>query len=405
VQTHRATVIALLLTTLSFIGPATARDWIIKADGSGDAPTIQAGIDSALVGDSVILEADTYAGPGNRDINFGGKAIIVTGVSAVSTTIDCGSVTAGFTFNSGEGGVSTLTKVTIRNANASGGDGGGIVIQDASPTVTNCVIESCNAGNGAGIYVWQSTAATSPVIRFNQITGNAATAWGGGIWVRGPATPTIDGNTVSGNSAANGAGIAVTESDAAPVITGNIVHDNTASAMGGGFWAFDTRAGLLTLSGNIFYGNGAPDGGGLYLERTNGAVVNTNTVAENSATNLGSGLFLTNTSVTIFTTIVAFNTGAQAVYCFNPSPKLDCCLIWNPGVDDTYACQGINPIAEDPQFCGSAGSHNYLVQSDSKALAANNGPACGLQIGALGQGCTTTPVESTSWGAIKAIYE
>jgi len=302
----------VLLAMVSFIGPAAARDWIIKADGSGDAPTIQAGIDSALAGDNVVIEADTYTGPGNRDINFGGKAITVTGVTAVSTIVDCSSVTTGFTFNSGEGTGSILTRVTIRNAGVTGGDGGGIIIQDASPTVTDCIIEGCNAGNGGGIYVWQSTVATSPVIQFNHITGNTAAAWGGGIWVRGAASPTIDGNTVSGNSAANGAGIAVTESDAAPTITGNTVHDNTASAMGGGFWAFDTRAGALTLSGNVFYGNSAPVGGGLYFERTNGAAVNTNTVTENSATNLGSEIFMTNTSVTINTTIVAFNTGAQA---------------------------------------------------------------------------------------------
>ena len=40
--------------------PASARTWYIKLDGSGDAPTIQAGIDSAAVGDSVILEGGTW---------------------------------------------------------------------------------------------------------------------------------------------------------------------------------------------------------------------------------------------------------------------------------------------------------------------------------------------------------
>lgn len=33
--------------------------WLICKDGSGDAPTIQAGIDSAADGDSVVLEGGT----------------------------------------------------------------------------------------------------------------------------------------------------------------------------------------------------------------------------------------------------------------------------------------------------------------------------------------------------------
>ena len=47
---------SLLLTAT----PSLARTWYITPDGTGDAPTIQAGVDSSAAGDTVEVACGTY---------------------------------------------------------------------------------------------------------------------------------------------------------------------------------------------------------------------------------------------------------------------------------------------------------------------------------------------------------
>ena len=54
-------VCSVCLTLLLLLAPPLfARTWYIKADGSGDAPTIEAGMDSASAGDIVLVGQGTY---------------------------------------------------------------------------------------------------------------------------------------------------------------------------------------------------------------------------------------------------------------------------------------------------------------------------------------------------------
>ena len=88
-----------------------------------DQPTIQAGIDAAVNGDTVLVAAGVYTGDGNRDMDFGGKLIVVKSeLGSAVTTINCegteterhrafrfgnsedrSAVVDGFTFTNGTG--------------------------------------------------------------------------------------------------------------------------------------------------------------------------------------------------------------------------------------------------------------------------------------------------------------
>ncbi|MGA1870193.1 MAG: hypothetical protein ACMUJM_16775 [bacterium] len=52
--------------------------------------SIQAAINEASNGDTILVAEGTYTGKGNRDIDFGGKAIILRSISGPEhTIIDC----------------------------------------------------------------------------------------------------------------------------------------------------------------------------------------------------------------------------------------------------------------------------------------------------------------------------
>ena len=109
----------LYLLFLAVVCPAATGEIIyVDDDGSADFDTIQAVIDDANDGDTVLVAAGTYTGDGNRDIDFAGKAITVKSENGPQTCIiDCqGSEDdphRGFYFHSGEEANSVIEGFTI----------------------------------------------------------------------------------------------------------------------------------------------------------------------------------------------------------------------------------------------------------------------------------------------------
>ena len=110
-----------------------------------EQPTIQTGIDASVQGDTVLVAEGTYTGTGNKNLDYGGRAITVLSENGPEyTIIDCENSGRGFCFDSGEDSFARLEGFTICHGNV-GNVGGGIRCYDSSPIITNCTVSNNTA--------------------------------------------------------------------------------------------------------------------------------------------------------------------------------------------------------------------------------------------------------------------
>jgi len=201
-----------------------------------DAATIQAGIDAASEGDSVLVSSGTYI----ENVDFSGKNVVVYSVSGPdSTIIDGGGLGTTVTFVNQEE-TAVLDGFTITNGRGWRNDlhhfiGGGILCRNAStPTLKNLIVEGnfCTGDTSMGgglMFSYGSDALVEDVI----IRDNAAD-YGGGLLAY-EANPTLRRVEVyDNNGRTTGGGIALWESDS--YLQNVSVHHNRATYLGAGVW-------------------------------------------------------------------------------------------------------------------------------------------------------------------------
>lgn len=301
-----------------------------------DSATIQAGIDGAEPGDTVLVADGTYTGPGNADIGFSGKNIVLVSENgAENTIVDCNAGPSNahwaFYLNSGEDSTAVIDGFTITNAFTD--EDGAILLNESSPAVRNCIIKE------------------------NDCTG-----------IR------IQGN------------------DSHPVIAGCIIQSNSLHGIELSDVLFPMAS--LTMTNTVIYGNGLH--GILMHSPANVIMTNCTFVANGQAgfmmegdpPKAGDKADLTRV---VSNCLSAYNQGAGFKRVFIDTPFSFSCnnAFGNDGGDyvyvAAYAGDANNNIAQPPVFCDRFAS-DFRIHESSPCAPANN--TCGVLIGALGVGCS-----------------
>ncbi len=327
---------ALLLATLasSFLtGQAAAT--IIHVPS--DRPNLQAGIDAALPGDTVLVADGTYTGPGNRDIDFGGRDVVLRSVNGPqATTIDCQGTDLephrGFAFHSSESSAATVEGFTIQNGYAH---------------------------------------------------------LGGAILCSNGSSPTIAGNVIIDNQDPNGGGGGICCNSSDPILVGNVLLRNTADD-GGAISLINSSA---TISYNVMARNNTPNEGGALSMFGSSPTMESNTIVCNTAGYGGGGMFLYNSSPTLVDCIVSFNHGVGGILCSasgtNNNPELFCCNVFGNEMGDWTGCIAGQAVINDnfsldPVFCDTF-LNDFHLYGTSPCAPSNN--SCGVLVGALDVDC------------------
>ena len=284
-------------------------------------PTIQAGMDAANTGDTVLVADGTYTGEGNLFLSFAGKAIVVKSENGPENCIiDCVDSTEAEVFQliNGETRESIVEGFKIINGGLI------IIIENSSPTIKNNIFENDTCGVYCGensnplienniisqsyrygIYCYKSF----PVIRGNHIKDNLRL----GIYCGTDSNPVIDNNIILRNEQS---GIMCYNS--LGIIQNNIITENVCNGI---YCSVNSDP---NINNNVVSKNEYP---GIYCGENCNPVIENNIISQNFM----SGIYCYNSEAIIKDNSITQNKQNGIYYKENSSP-----LIENNIISESY---------------------------------------------------------------------
>lgn len=389
--------------------------------------TIQPAIDLAVAGDTVLINAGTFVGDGNRDLTTQGKAIVVRAASGLGTVTIApfGSVSSkhrGFVFRNHETAATVVEGLRIYRGYApldvdTVGYGGGMLCDSgSSPTIRDCIFDTCTSGHrGGAVACLHGSQPYFLRVRFqrNAVAANSYAVGTGGAVYCSSSSPSFDHCSFDRNSAGRGGAMYCITSS--PELLNCMMVRNRAR---GGMVLFDVYEGVggacylvqsspLFMSTSINFNsavnavNQPGEGGAIAMFNLSSPDFVSCTIDGNEALNLdathpgqGGGLYISGQSDATLNKVIISNTksGAAVYFLDAPSSADATCsdLYGNAGGDwtgDLANQEGkFGNVSLDPLFCDSTADSLGLLDL-SPCSAAHS--VCGDLIGAMSVACQT----------------
>ncbi|MBH49833.1 MAG: hypothetical protein CMG69_03670 [Candidatus Marinimicrobia bacterium] len=320
----------IAMETTWFVSP-TGSDASGTGEESNPFGSIQYAINMANEGDTVILLPGIY---NEHTISFEGKNINVG--SLYHTTADTSYIEGTIIDGSGESCVFYFTGNETRDALLIGltiqnglgcvyGQGGGVYIEQSSPTLDHLIIQNNIATtSGGGVLV---NIGSDPLLKNLTIRNNIFYMNGGGISISG-ASAEIENCKIYNNSSMEdySAGGGISFSGSNGTISGSTISDNIAES-GGGIYC---SASSPSVEQTIIKSNNADYGGGINCRENSSPALSYLTIKNNIA-NQGGGLRFRDNSNAFIQYSQIFNNSASyyggGIYSNNADPNITQCVI------------------------------------------------------------------------------
>ena len=391
---------AIIFMVLLCLGsPIMAETFNVPAD----VASIGAALDMAQAGDLVLVACGFYF---EHDLVMkSGVTLASNTAGAYCATIDAQGLGRVIVCNDVDA-TASISGFTIKGG-SSAAEGGGIYLNNSSPTIENCIIKNNSALTGGGMACVNGS---SPRISWSNFTSNSSDAAGGGISLDASAPEFYD--CIVDNNLAGDVGGGIRAFDSSFSLTHSNINENNSLGSGAGIrlsGGSDAALSLVTIFGNYAGDNG----GGIEID-SSAPTITSCSIVENACSGSGAGLAIHAASnVGLQKTIISFNTMAEGLWLAGGDVTITCSDIfgngdggaasnWTPEIEGQLASG--NNLDSDPQFCGSNSSGNYYLQNDSPCASSGPGNLCGVLIGSRIVDCGEIATQPSDWGVIKSMY-